>query len=381
MVVFWGAALAIHQLACGIRCDAAITQPTQAATFLLVWVFGGLALYYVAVLDRGAFNVRYSSFVTPALYLLMGWGLAALWQQWRMAGAAALAIVVAGMAPALYGDLYDDRFAREDIAAVTAWLNQHAGPDDLILVDQKYPFGFYYERYSIDPALTPTGPEAAPARYLFVDINTVDQRLNQWAGAARQIFWVQWFESDTDPRRSVPFLLDQAGAYAGSHSFQGYVIDWWQLTPPNHFQLADHFTPLRIRFPPVVETAAVALPSQPVAPGKAAPVVIRWRRTGQEPLDRPYKARVALYDASEARVGQSDERLLNDRHLMPAEWLPDDTPLNVYSVPTSSDLSEGRYTLRLLVYDEDTLEALTLVDEAGNPAGQEALLGEVEIRR
>lgn len=381
MVMFLGATLAIHQHARVMRCDVAITQPTQAATFLLVWVFGGLALYYVAVLDRGAFNVRYSSFVTPALYLLMGWGLAALWRQWRVAGAAAVAIVVVGMAPALYGDLYDDRFAREDIAGVTAWLRQHAGPDDLILVDQKYPFGFYYERYSIDPALTPTGPEAAPARYLFVDINTVDQRLNQWAGAARQIFWVQWFESDTDPRRSVPFLLDQAGTYAGSHSFQGYVIDWWQLTPPNHFQLADHFTQLTIRFPPVVETVAVALPAQPVAPGKAAPVVIRWRRTGQDPLDRPYKARVALYDAREARVGQSDERLLNDRHLMPAEWLPDDTPLNVYSVPTPSDLAEGRYTLRLLVYDADTLEALTRVDEAGNPAGQEALLGEVEIRR
>ena len=66
-----------------------------------------------------------------------------------------------------------------------------------------------------------------------VDINTIDQRISEWAGQARQVFWVQWFESDTDPRHAVPFLLDQLGQRAGSQSFQGYSIDWWALNPPN----------------------------------------------------------------------------------------------------------------------------------------------------
>lgn len=266
------------------------------------------------------------------------------------------------------------------LAGVTAWLRQHAGPDDLILVDQKYPFGFYYGRFSMDAALSPTGDEVAPARYLFVDINTLDQQLNAWATAASQVFWVQWFESDTDPRHAVPFLLDQAGTWVGSQSFQGYVIDWWQLTPPNHFELATDFTPMGFGFPPAVETVAVALPTQPVAPGQGIPVVIRWRRLPEPLAPRPYKARLALYAADDGRVAQSDERLLNDRHLMPSEWLVDDAPLNVYLLPTPDDLPAGRYELRLLVYDADTLEPLTLADEAGNPAGQEAVLGAVEIR-
>ena len=71
----------------------------------------------------------------------------------------------------------------------------------------------------------------------------------------------------------------------------------------------------------------------------------------------------------------------NDRHLMPAEWGPTDQPLNVYLLPTPAELPDGRYELRLLVYDAETLEPLTLVGEAGNPAGQEATLGMVEIRR
>jgi mannosyltransferase len=349
------------------------------ATLLLVWVIGGLALYYVAVLDRGAFNVRYSSLITPALYGLLGGAIAAWGRWWRPLAVAGLAVVIVGLVPAARADLYDPRVAREDIAGVTGWLRTVAGPADLILVDQKYPFGFYYERYTVDPAATPIGPEAAPARYLFVDINTLDQQLNRWAGEARQIFWVQWFESDTDPRHAVPFLLDKIGQRVGSQSFQGYSIDWWVLEPPNHFTLAPAWTPLHVRFPPAAETVAVSLPTEPIVPGQGVPVVIRWRRLPGE-ITRPYKVRVALYDGNDARLAQSDERLLNDRHLMPAEWRPEDEPLNVYFLPTAADLAPGLYTLRLLVYDAETLEPLTLVDDAGNPAGQEATLGAVEVQ-
>jgi hypothetical protein len=43
------------------------------------------------------------------------------------------------------------------------------------------------------------------------------------------------------------------------------------------------------------------------------------------------------------------------------------------------DLAPGAYSLRLLVYDADTLEPLELVDDAGNPAGFEPEIGGVEI--
>ncbi len=351
----------------------------RPVSFLLVWAIGGLALYYLAVLDRGAFNVRYSSFITPALYLLMAVALAAWAKHWRPLGLITLIVLLVGFVPALRADLLDARFAREDITGVTAWLRQQAGPEDLILVDQKYPFGFYYDRFAIEPSDTPTGSEAAAARYLFVDINTLDQRLNAWAGQAQHVFWVQWFESDTDPRHAVPFLLDQAGHLAGSQSFQGYVIDWWALDPPNQFTLAGEWQPVQARFPPVAETLAISLPPTPIAPGTLLPVVIRWQRWPDEVPPRPYKARVALYDTQDARLVQSDERLLNDRHVMPAVWAREDQPLNVYGLALPADLPAGSYQLRLLVYDGETLEPLSVSDEAGNPAGLEALLGSITV--
>ena len=203
-------------------------------TFLLAWLLGALALYYVAVLDRNAFNVRYASFVTPALYALLGVGLAAYARWWRPLPALGAALLLLGLIPAIQADLYDPRFDREHTGEVAAWLAANTGPGDVILVDQKYPFGFYYQPYEIpasgpaqaDEALAEAEDGERPlARYLFVDINTIDQVLTGWAGAARRVFWLQWYESDTDPRRAVHFLLDKVGRPAGEQTFQGYVLD------------------------------------------------------------------------------------------------------------------------------------------------------------
>lgn len=348
-------------------------------SFLLMWLVGGLALYYVAVLDRNAFNVRYASFITPALYALLGAAVAG-WSLWvRPMGLVALLMVVALWPQAVRADLTDPAFAREDISGVTAWLRNQVQAGDVIFVDQKYPFGFYYDRYAIDPAVTPVGDEVAPARYLFVDINTIDRRLDEWASDAKRVFWVQWFESDTDPRRAVSFLLDQAGTRQGEEWFQGYSIDWWQLNPPNEFVLAPNLTPVVHGFPPAVQTVAASLPHGPVAQGGNVPVVVRWQRIAGGTVDRSLKARVALYAPDGGRVAQRDERLLNDRHLLPAEWDPADRPLNVYLLEVPEDAAPGMYTIGLLVYDADTLEPLGAVDVAGNPNGIEPILGSVEV--
>ncbi|MEZ4725835.1 MAG: glycosyltransferase family 39 protein [Caldilineaceae bacterium] len=349
-------------------------SPTRHSHFLLVWLIGGLALYYLAVVDRGAFNVRYSSFITPALYLMLGWALAGWGKRLPIITLVGLGVLVIGFVPFLRADLYDPRFGREDMAGVTAWLKETAGPNDIILVDQKYPFGFYYQRYVIDANATPEGPEAAPARYLFVDINTLDQRLTAWAGNAERIFWVQWFESDTDPRHAVRFLLDKYGTRAGGKEFRGYAVDWWQLTPPTKFDLAPDLAPLALRFDSAVETVAVSLPAAPLAADTPLPVVIRWQRVPGGQVDRPLKARVALYDEQDNRLAQSDERLLNDRHLLPAEWQESDQPLNVYLLKPEEALLAGEYTVRLLVYDAETLEPLPYIDPAGNPQGIEPTL-------
>lgn len=355
-----------------------VNRPTTHLVMLLAWLIGGLALYYMAVMDRGAFNVRYSSFVTPALYALAGAGLVQL-LAWRKVALVAVVLAVALWPRALTADLIDDRFAREDIAGVTAWLTDQAGPDDVILVDQKYPFGFYYARYAIDGQLAHAVGEGAPALYLFVDINTLDEVLTRNVGEARRVFWVQWFESDTDPRRAVSFLLDQAGVRGEKMHFRGYEVDTWTLTPPTQFELGRNMTDWVARFPPAVETVAVSLPDAAVQPGGAVPVVIRWRRVPDGEVTRNLKARVALYGPDGGRMAQRDERLLNDRHLLPAEWSEFDQPLNVYLLRVPEEFAGEQVVVGVLVYDADTLEPLGATDGAGHEIGVEPILGQVRV--
>jgi hypothetical protein len=362
---------------------AAATELPVTLGLLLVWVVGGSVLYYAAVVDRGAFNVRYSSFVTPALYVLLGCAAAGWGRLWRPLGGMSAVAMVALWPWAIQADLVDARFYREDIAGVTAWLAASAGPEDVILVDQKYPFGFYYERYTLDPSVSPVGAEAAPAAYMFVDINTIDAPLTAFAGEARTVYWVQWFESDTDPRKAVSFLLGKQGQWGGEAQFHGYTVNWWTLTPPTVFDLAPAMTPLSVRFADAVRTVEASIPSAPVQAGDKAPVVVRWERVPGGTVTRPLKARVALYTETGDRVAQSDERLLNDRHLLPAEWGEADRPLNVYLLELPAELPPGRLTLGLLVYDAETLDALAVRDAAGGSssgaAGIEYLFAAVDV--
>ena len=349
----------------------------QPLSFILVWLLGGLALYYIAVLDRNAFNVRYASFVTPALYTLLAVGLAGF-GRWRRPLPYLLLIgMLVGSAQAAYADLYDSRFDREHIAEVTAWLREHTTPGDVILVDQKYPFGFYYQPYQLAGDALPADDQP-PAYYLFVDINTLDARLTELAGAARRVFWLQWFESDTDPRRAVHFLLDKYGRHGGEQWFQGYSLDWWELTPPTTFVLAPDLQPMAFQFDQAVQTVEASLP-QTLHAGELLPVVLRWQRVPGGAVTRALKARVALYNTAGDRLAQADERLLNDRHRAPDQWQPEDRPLNVYRLRAPDDLTPGSYSVRVLVYDAESLEPLTWIDAAGNPAGVEPALGVVEI--
>jgi hypothetical protein len=332
---------------------------------LVMWLVGGLSLYYIVLTRRPAFNPRYISFVLPALWALAGWALTG-WRRvsrllpWLMA----TALVVLSMI-SVRADLTDPQYSHDDTRGVVAWLQEHATLQDIVLVDQRYPFGFYWQRWNNDAyGFPPAGPtEQAPAQYLFVDINHIDERLTELVGDAQYVYWVTWWESDIDPHKAVAALLDTQGEWLGEKQFCGYTVRWWQLDPPNQFQLAHEFQSLNITFEPGITLLEGDWQGRltPTALGRRVLVTLRWGAEG--PTSRPLKVSLRLRDESGAMLAQDDRVLLNDRHLRTVSWQPGETALNVYSLELPTE--PGVYTLTLVLYDEATLEPVGLLDGSG----------------
>ncbi|MCS7220661.1 MAG: glycosyltransferase family 39 protein [Anaerolineae bacterium] len=375
-----------------IRNPQSAIQGAWGLLFLFTWLAGGLAFYYVILVDRATFHPRYISFVTPALYALIGLALTGWWRTWRPLGlviALALAILVI---PAVRADQFDERFFSEDTAGLAAWLMKTATANDLILIDVPYPLGIYYPRYARLGEPPPEPAELAPARYLFVDIHTIAQRLTELSAGRERLFWIRWFKSDTDPRGVVSFLLDKFAAREGEQAFRGYQVDVYRLPQPALFELASALEPISVRFGPVELTAmafggrggeptsSLEETRRRVAPAdKIVWAVLSWRRLSS--VDRPYKATLYLEDRFGQRVGQDDRPLLNDRHLTLPHWGDGEEALNVYAVPLAVGSPPGTYMLKVAVYDPDTGERLSRLDAAGAAQGTDAPLGTIEVIR
>jgi hypothetical protein len=272
---------------------------------------------------------------------------------------------VAVSIPSLRTDLTEAQYFHDDTRGVVAWLQEQATTHDMILVDQRYPFGFYWKRWNNDaygfpPAEPATQP---PAQYLFVDINHVDERLTELAGDAQTVYWVTWFESDVDPRGAVSALLDAHGERQGEQGFRGYTVTWWQLQPPTRFQLAQEFQPLHVRFEPGISLLEADWQGRqaPTTPGHPLLLTLRWQADG--PTERPLKVSLRLRDEHGALLAQDDRALLNDRHLRTPFWQAGESALAVYSLELPAE--PGTYVLTLVLYDEETLEAVGQLDGGG----------------
>jgi mannosyltransferase len=343
--------------------DRALVRQRSRLALLGLWLFGGLALYYLML--SSAFNPRYISFVLPALWALAGWALTGWRRLFKPLPWILTAVLLGAAIPSLHADLTDPQYYHVDTRGVVAWLEKHATTQDIILVDQRYPFGFYWERWDSSAyGFPPVEPaDQPPAQYLFVDLNHLDERLTELAGNAETVYWVTWFESDIDPRRSVPALLDTHGEKMGEQDFRGYKVRWWRMQPPTQFESAQELQSLNLQFEPGMTLVEGDWQGRlaPAAAGHPALVTLRWQASG--PTARPLKVSLRLRDESGAMLAQDDRVLLNDRHLRTTSWQPGETALAVYTVDLPP--GPGTYSLTLVLYDEQSLEPVGLRDGSG----------------
>ena len=359
-----------------------------ALLFLGASVGVPVAAYYGVLIDRATFAPRYISFVVPFFALLVGMGWAALWR-WRPVGGIVSLALVAGLTAGIYADQLNPAYFREDTSALATWLMETTGPEDVVFIDVPYPLGFYYPRFSKDPAVVPPDEpsDIAPAYYLFVDVQTIGERLTMLAAGKRRVFWIQWFKSDTDPRGVVTYLLKKYGQWEARHAFRGYQVDVFQVPPDARYEVASEWQAVNVTFAGKVRAVEAALGQAPTPASLADRVVtprpvwvaLRWQRAG-EPV-AAYKASVRLWNPVGQLIAQDDRRLLNDRHLAPPFWSFQERPMNVYLLELPPGTPPGTYTVTVRVYTPADGQPLSVVGEAPAMAGVDAVIGQVRVAR
>lgn len=349
--------------------------------FLLNWLLVPAALYYASFFQKGgAFEPRYIAGISPALYLLMG---AATWGKGKPSWA--IGLTVAGVfSGGFYKEIRTPSFIREDSRALVYYLYSHTSPTDVIITDAPFPLNLYW------PGFNPDQKGFARAYYLFADPYTLPNVLSKLTEGKRQAVLIHWFKSDADPKGIIKLLLEKHGELLEEVSFTGYQV-WRYRLPEGRVPFTFAPSPARVgaKFGDILileqadwggrdpEPVSLSPDSLSVAPGHRVWIALYWHLV--RPTDKILKVAGYIRDEKGLLLSQDDRWLLNDRHLKTPFWGDANRSWLFLSIPIPPGTLPGRYRVSVAVYAEESGERLPLLDEAGNPAGTELKLGEIEI--
>lgn len=141
-----------------------------------------VVLVYLLLLPRTLFYVprleaRYFLAFAPLFYLLLAWGLAALWRRQRLGGLAAGLFVLGAFGWSL-ADYYGDRYLRDELQSMVRTIVAYARPGDgVVLVSgSRYPiFLYYYER--LQPGVSPPPVRLVPSGVTPLTVENVEPEL------------------------------------------------------------------------------------------------------------------------------------------------------------------------------------------------------------
>ncbi len=319
------------------------TAKIRARTGILLSAFLiPVAFYFIVLQIRPSFEPRYLMLVTPALFLALGM----IFSQNRLSFLLNIIVLIIFVI-ALKSYFFDENYFKDDSAGVANWLAAETTAADIVLVDVPHPFHYYAERI---PAQTD---------YLFVDVHTAADTLNQMALGKNRLFWVTWRESDTDPRGIIPFLVQkQAGAPRGEKQFRGYHIEWYTLSDKK-FSLPNDLPSADVNFDNVLKLDALAF-SEKLSAGETAWATVHISQLAETDLNYKLSLRLRVDDGRV--LAQRDKLILNDRHFQTAAWVLDDPALNqtinVFTLPLTDPDFSGTLTLEAVVYNAANGDAI-----------------------
>ncbi|MFQ5945018.1 MAG: glycosyltransferase family 39 protein [Anaerolineae bacterium] len=171
-----------------------------------------VVLVYLLLLPRTLFYVprveaRYFLAFAPLFYVLLAWGLAALWRRQRLVGLAAGFFVLGAFGWSLFG-YYQDRYLRDELQSMVRTIVAYARPGDgVVLVSgSRYPiFLYYYER--LQPSGSPPPVRLVPSGVPSLGPDNVEEQMGSAVADLERVWLASVDGTLDDPEGlAVPWL-------------------------------------------------------------------------------------------------------------------------------------------------------------------------------
>ncbi|HIQ00897.1 MAG TPA: hypothetical protein EYH30_02010 [Anaerolineales bacterium] len=323
-------------------------QTAGLAMLLLGLLLPALLVYAVSIPANPYFArplvPRYFLPLSACFYALLGWGLATLAQKRRWAAGLGVGLAV-GVALNGLASFYPGRARRDDYTSLTAALQAHRHPHDVVVLHTDKDWPIFAAHYPGDWHGVPYGAPMDPA--------AADSLLTPLWGEAEGIWLVTTPDAQrADPEQAVRRWLETRAVISATWGFGENGLSFFARTPgraESFHDLAPGFTPPdgpRAELAPGVTLlgAWVGLPRYPT--GDTARVFLYWESPPQAALTMemagPARQATTAAPPTPARSGPTRQQV---------------------NLPLTPDLPGGRYQLRVQVGEGPTVDVghLTLV--------------------
>ncbi|NLG26525.1 MAG: hypothetical protein GX557_01350 [Chloroflexi bacterium] len=354
-------------------------EPWYAAPLYLGMPVGAMLLLS---LRRPMLNPKFLLLATPALYVLLGRGVARLggWVRrcwgtrprfaWARYSAIALA-TAAIAAPALLSlrALYTDPATyRDDYRAILAYVRATAGPSDALLVNAPGQMDTvdYYGAGHL--AVCPL-PQQRP-----LDRHATEDALQALSAAHPRIYGIFWGTDESDPERVIEGWLDQhcfktMDSWFGNVRLVVYAVP---LQPTDEIAV-----PRSEQFGEQVRLLGYTLLTPAPSSGDILQLALYWEAL--QASERRLKVFVHLVDARGNIVAQRDSEPAGGSRPT-SDWATGERIIDRYGLWIQPGTPPGVHTLRIGWYDPATGQRLML-SQAGRELGDALDMATITVQR
>lgn len=366
----------------------------ERALWLLLWLTVPVATLFAISHDRPKFAPRYLLLSLPPMLLLVAVGGICLalsaWEhrpllghrikRWLAAAGLLLTgvLVISTSVTSLQKQYLDETLARPDFRDVTAYIEHHAMPGDVVVLvgGHSYPAFDYYFHGHLPVHPMPSG--LLPSTQDPLDYRAVAQ-LNEIATDQERLWLVLWQYRLADPTEVIlDHLLSTCPRLDVGQSFHGVALllfsltgcDWTAQPSPSH--------PLRVEFGEQMRLLGYDLEPTVAALGDTLRLTLYWEAMGKVATNYTTFAQLLGPDG---HVYAQHDRLTGDDAYPTSHWRQNVVFRNIHVLTILPDAPSGTFELIVGLYiNEGNLPRLPITHPP-EIVDDTFVLDEIEVKK